>query len=131
MADHANSTPAPDPIVAIREALERHFTERGITVDLDAVLPAQAEAATPAATCSSDRRLARAYLDLEEAVAELTAMAHITDMVVAQTVSRRGAARACLLSEDHADALEYAVDKLGALSRALNCAYVSVQRRTA
>ena len=131
MADHANSTPAPDPVVAIRESLERHFAERGITVDLDTVLPPPAGASTPKAACHTDRCLARAYLDLEEAVAELTAMARITDMVVAQTVSRRSAARACILSEDHADALEYAVDKLGALSRALNCAYVSVQRRTA
>ncbi|MBA9070178.1 hypothetical protein FHR71_003942 [Methylobacterium sp. RAS18] len=131
MADHANSTPAPDPIVAIREALERHFADRGITVDLDAVLPPPAEVSTPEAACCRDHQLARAYLDLEDSVAELTAMAHITDMVVAQTVSRRGAARACVLSEDHADALEYAVDKLGALSRALNHAYASVQRRTA
>lgn len=131
MADHANSTPAPDPIVAIRDALERHLAERGITVDLDAVLPRPAEAPTPEMACRSDCDLARAYLDLEEAVAELSAMARITDMVVAQTVSRRGVARACLLSEDHADALEYAVDKLGALSRALNHAYASVQRRTA
>ncbi|QDI79787.1 hypothetical protein E8E01_04755 [Methylorubrum populi] len=131
MADHANSTPAPNPIVAIRQALERHFAERGITVDLDAVLLPTLDVPKPEPACHSDRRLARAYLDLEEVVAELTAMARITDMVVAQTVSRRSAARACLLSEDHADALEYAVDKLAALSRVLNHAYASVQRRTA
>ena len=131
MADHANSTPASDPIVAIREALEVHFAERGITVDLDAVLPPAVDASKSESACRNDRRLARAYLDLEEAVAELTAMARITDMVVAQTVSRRAAARACILSEDHADALEYAVDRLGTLSRALNHAYASVQRRTA
>lgn len=94
MADHANSTPAPD-------AIDRQ------------------------------KHLARAYLELEAAVAELHNMALVTDIIVAETMTMRAEARGCILSEDRADALEYAVGKLAALSLALNRTYSAAWREVA
>ncbi|WP_156384023.1 hypothetical protein [Methylobacterium sp. Leaf456] len=50
-------------------------------------------------------------------------MALVTDMVVNEAMGARGPDRGCVLTEDRADALECAANRLTALSLALGRAY--------
>lgn len=86
---------------------------------------------SPARRPGESRRLADAFVSLDEAIAELRGLALVTDIVSAHTMGLRGEAGSCSLTADKADALEFTVNRLSAVALDLHRSYVATSRSAA